>query len=42
MDRFNFEKGLATIRYLDISYRQPAYVDIQLGGSSAAGRWRRF
>jgi hypothetical protein len=39
MDRFDFDKGLTTIRYLDSFYRQSPYADIIL--QNAAGMMRR-
>ena len=40
MDRFDFDKGLTTIRYLDSFYRQSPYADIILQ-NAAAGMMRR-
>jgi hypothetical protein len=42
MDRFDFDNGLTMIRYPDISYRYPNYVDISPGSSSYIGMRRRF
>jgi hypothetical protein len=41
MDRFDFDKGLTTIRYLDSFYRQSPYADIILQNGAAAARTRR-
>ena len=40
MDRFDFDKGLTTIRYVDSFYRQSPYADIILQ-NAAAGMMRR-
>ena len=35
MDRFDFDKGLTTIRYLDDFFRQSSYADRVLGEEAA-------
>ena len=40
MDRFDFDKGLTTIRYLDSFYRQSPYADIILQNAAAERRRR--
>jgi hypothetical protein len=37
MDRFDFDKGLTTIRYLDGFFRQSSYADTVLGLGASAG-----
>jgi hypothetical protein len=41
MDRFDFDKGLTTIRYVDSFYRQSPYADIVLQNTAAAGMMRK-
>jgi hypothetical protein len=41
MDRFDFDKGLTTIRYLDSFYRQSPYADIILHNAAAERSRRR-